>query len=234
MPLIATNFMFYVPAVPTGAPRNLAAAAVSSTSISFTWEAPSFELQNGIIRSYHINVTELETGQMWSYVTPGIDTLLILNSLHPFYQYNCSIAANTIALGPTAYTVIQTQSEGTLSLSLSPSPIISSMYYYPTAPSSVPQSVLVEAVNSTSAQVSWQPPPFEDSNGIISGYHVRVLGLNSDDNNVLPLVNATTLVVVGLHPFYAYRFSVAAMTVAIGPFSAAVTQKLPEGSKSTL
>ena len=106
-------FCTCIPAVPTGAPRNLAAAAVSSTSISFTWEAPSFELQNGIIRSYHINVTELETGQMRSYVTPGIDTLLILNSLHPFYRYNCSIAANTTGLGPITYTIIQTHPEGT-------------------------------------------------------------------------------------------------------------------------
>ena len=119
---LANYVVFHTPAVPTGSPRNLAAAAVSSTSISFTWEAPSFDLQNGIIRSYHINVTELETGQMRSYVTPGIDTLLILNFLHPFYRYNYSIAANTIALGPAAYTIIQTQSEGIvlrLSLSLS-------------------------------------------------------------------------------------------------------------------
>ena len=101
-----------------------------------------------------------------------------------------------------------------------------------TAPSSVPQSVTVEAVDSTSARVSWQPPPFEDRNGIISGYLVRVLGLNTPDNDVLPLVNATMLLVEGLHPFYAYRFSVAAETVATGPFSTAVTQKLPEGSKS--
>ena len=87
-------------------------------------------------------------------------------------------------------------------------------------------------MDSTSARVSWQPPPFEDRNGIISGYHVRVIGLNTPNNDVLPPVNATMLLVEGLHPFYAYRFSVAAVTVAIGPFSTAVTQKLPEGSKS--
>ena len=98
--------------VPTGAPRNIGAAAVSSTSISFTWEPPSFELQNGVIRSYHVNVTEIETGQMRSFVIPGIDTLLILNALHPFYRYNYSIAANTTALGPATYTVIQTLPEG--------------------------------------------------------------------------------------------------------------------------
>lgn len=100
------------------------------------------------------------------------------------------------------------------------------------APSSVPENIMVQAVNSMSVQVSWQPPPFEQRNGLIAGYHVRVLGLNTVDNYLLPLVNDTMLVVVDLHPFYAYRFSVAAQTVAIGPFSTAVTQKLPEGCES--
>ena len=100
-----------------------------------------------------------------------------------------------------------------------------------TAPSSVPGNIRVDIVSTVSVQVSWQPPPLEEQNGIITGYHIRVLGLNTDDNYVLPLVNDTSLVVESLHPFYAYRFSVAAQTVAIGPFSAAVTQKLPEGSK---
>ena len=86
-------------------------------------------------------------------------------------------------------------------------------------------------MNSTSVQVSWQPLPPEERNGIITGYNVRVLGLNTEDNYVLPLVNNTWLVVGDLHPFYAYRFSVAAQTVSLGPFSTAVTQKLPEGSK---
>ena len=99
------------------------------------------------------------------------------------------------------------------------------------APSSVPEDVIVAAVNSESVQLSWQPPPPEDRNGFIAGYHVRVVGINTPDNYLLPLVNGTSVVVESLHPFYAYRFSVAAQTVAIGPFSAAVIQKLPEGGK---
>ena len=90
---------------------------------------------------------------------------------------------------------------------------------------------MATAVSSESVQVSWQPPPLEDRNGLISGYLVRVLGINTRDNYLLPLVNDSSVVVESLHPFYAYRFSVAAQTVAIGPFSAAVTQKLPEGGK---
>ena len=121
-----------------------------------------------------------------------------------------------------------------LSLSLSLSLCHITIILLAIAPSSVPRSVTVVAVNSTSARVSWQPPPFEDRNGIITGYHIRVLGLNTPDNIALPPVNATMLLVEDLHPFYAYRFSVAAETVAIGPYSTAVTQKLPEGSKSAI
>ena len=90
---------------------------------------------------------------------------------------------------------------------------------------------MATAVSSGSVRVSWQPPPLEDRNGLITGYLVRVLGINTGDNYLLPLVNDSSVVVESLHPFYAYRFSVAAQTVAMGPFSAAVTQKLPEGGK---
>lgn len=77
-------------------------------------------------------------------------------------------------------------------------------------------------------QVSWKPPPPEHWNGIITGYVVRVIGLNSEDSFELPVVNDTRIVIEDLHPFYAYRFSVAAETVDLGPFST-VTLKLPEG-----
>lgn len=99
-----------------------------------------------------------------------------------------------------------------------------------TEPSDAPQSVAVGVVNATSVQISWQSPPPEHRNGIIAGYAVRMVGLHSGDNIDFPLTNGTEMVVEGLHPFYAYRFSVAAFTVGLGPFSNAVTQKLPESS----
>jgi hypothetical protein len=57
-----------------------------------------------------------------------------------------------------------------------------------------------------------------------------MVGLHSEDNEEFPLTNGTEMVVEDLRPFYAYRFSVAAFTVGLGPFSNAVTQKLPESS----
>ena len=78
--------------------------------------------------------------------------------------------------------------------------------------------------------VSWQPPPPEHRNGLITGYIVRVAKQNTEDGIYLPLTNDTEMVVNNLHPFYIYRYSVAAYTVAIGPFSAPMAQKLPESS----
>ena len=94
-----------------GAPQSFTAVAVSSSSISLTWAGPIPEEQNGIIQAYHINVTELETGEVLIFQTNGTATLMIINSLHPFYTYNCTVAAYTIGLGPSAYTEIRTFSE---------------------------------------------------------------------------------------------------------------------------
>ena len=110
-------------------------------------------------------------------------------------------------------------------------PIILSSYSYHTEPSDAPQSVAVRVLNHTSVLISWQPPLPEHRNGIIMGYAVRMIGLNSADNIEFPLTNDTEIVVEDLQPFYAYRFSVAAFTIGLGPFSTAITQKLPELSK---
>ena len=112
MIFILYPFPFTITA-PTGVPQNVAAVAVSSSSIRFTWAAPFPEEQNGIIRAYNITITERETEIILFYETEGTATLLIVNSLHPFYSYRCSIAAVTVALGPAAVVDVQTLPEGT-------------------------------------------------------------------------------------------------------------------------
>ena len=88
------------------------ADAASSTSITLSWQPPLSDLQNGIIRSYHISVEELETGNILTFVTSNVERLLVVNLLHPFYTYNCSIAAYTIGLGPSVFVSVQTLPEG--------------------------------------------------------------------------------------------------------------------------
>ena len=111
--------MFSPSIVPSGAPQNVVGTS-SSTSISIGWEPPRLELQNGIIRSYHVTVLELETNLLESFMTLASELHLTLLSRHPFYQYNCSVYAHTIGLGPAANLIIRTQQEGRCLINVSP------------------------------------------------------------------------------------------------------------------
>ena len=97
--------------VPTGEPLNVKASSINSTSIRIFWEPPRAEEQNGVITAYHITVLETETGALLTFTTTAMDNLLTVNSLHPFYNYNCSVAAYTIGLGPSSSVPVQTLPE---------------------------------------------------------------------------------------------------------------------------
>ena len=100
--------------MPTGAPQSLEAVAVSSSSIRITWIPPLEEQQNGVIRSYSINVTEIPTGNVRTFVAHGDERIKIVNQLHPYYMYGCAVAANTVGLGPAAFTQTLTFPAGEL------------------------------------------------------------------------------------------------------------------------
>ena len=112
----ATTFLLslveYV--VPTGAPQSLGAVAVSSSSIRITWIPPLEDQQNGVIRSYSINVTEIQTGTIKKFEAYGDESIKIVNQLHPYYLYECAVAANTVGLGPAAFTQTLTFPAGEL------------------------------------------------------------------------------------------------------------------------
>lgn len=99
-------------AVPTGVPQFLTVEAVSSSSIRITWAPPLEEEQNGVIRSYYINVTEVPTGYVREIVAHGDESIEIVNQLHPYYLYTCSVAAYTVDLGPAAFNQTLTDPAG--------------------------------------------------------------------------------------------------------------------------
>ena len=99
--------------MPGGAPQILQVTAVSSTSITLIWAPPLLDLQNGLLRAYNISVTEVETGNVYTFATVlGTDNLFVVNALHPFYNYNCTVSAFTISTGPAAFVQVITLSEG--------------------------------------------------------------------------------------------------------------------------
>ena len=65
------------------------------------WQPPPSEIQNGRVRLY-ISVFEVQTGTNYSYtLQPSEDPTLQVESLHPYYDYVCSVAAVTI--GPRGH-----------------------------------------------------------------------------------------------------------------------------------
>lgn len=77
---------------------NLRAVTVYSRRVYLNWNPPPIMLQNGVIREYYVNVTGVETRRVLQYTTAT--TEIEITSLHPFYTYNISVSAFTVALGP--------------------------------------------------------------------------------------------------------------------------------------
>ena len=88
---------------PGGPPESVGVQPLDSTSLVVSWEPPQLELRNGVIQRYTIRITELETGAVTTLYTE--ETTVNVTSLHPFYTYSCSVAAETTVLGPFSYPV---------------------------------------------------------------------------------------------------------------------------------
>ena len=68
------------------------------TTLTLTWDPPHIEEQNGIIREYLVNITEIETGETFLHSTQM--TCITVTGLHPFYVYESIVTAVTIGPGP--------------------------------------------------------------------------------------------------------------------------------------
>ena len=61
---------------------------------------------------FNIIITEVVTGSMMYFQEGGMDSILTVNSLHPYYTYQCSISAETIRPGPAANISVTTHQGG--------------------------------------------------------------------------------------------------------------------------
>ena len=201
---------------------------MSPRSIFLTWNPPLAILQNGVIREYHVNITEVETGYVLYYVIGS--TEIEITNLHPYYYYELSVSAYTIALGPfSEHYSIRTMEDGTLIIFI----LQNSLLLCSTVPSGPPQNVISESNSSRSIYVHWDPPPVEQHNGIITEYIVNITPINGEET--LQFYTAHLFLdVVGLLPHTTYECTVAAMTsVGAGLFSAISTvQTYEEGNKT--
>ena len=108
------------------------------------------------------------------------------------------------------------------------------LFFCYTVPSGYPQNIETRAVSSRMSTLSWDPPNYEDRNGVITGYVINVT--NTRRNETLQYTSNTTLTLSTLSPYTTYYCVVAARTsVGTGPFSTVITlQTLQDGNKSCL
>ena len=60
-----------------------------------SWRQPPIEERNGVIISYTIVLVELPTNTTLIYQREGNHTELLVQELHPYYEYRCSVVAAT-------------------------------------------------------------------------------------------------------------------------------------------
>ena len=92
--------IFLIHAAPSTAPLYISTADVMSTQLTLLWLPPENSERNGVVRSYLILLTSINTEISSSYNTSGNSTSLLIESLHPTYSYVIMVAAVTILQGP--------------------------------------------------------------------------------------------------------------------------------------
>ena len=81
-------------------------------------------------------------------------------------------------------------------------------------------SISSSGITSTSAVISWGPPPYEDQNGLIISYTISV-SVQETGESFTYTTSDTTYSFTALKPYRTYDISIAATTsIGTGPFTA--------------
>ncbi|XP_066560557.1 protein sidekick-2 isoform X2 [Amia ocellicauda] len=183
--------------VPTVAPGNVLAKAVNSTTIHFTWKAPSPQFINGINQGYKLLAWEPGQEEEVTVVTvrPNFqDTVHVgyITSLKKFTEYFTSVLCFT------------TPGDG-------PRSPPSGLRTHEDIPGAVGHLSFTEILD-TSLKVSWREP--HEKNGILTGYRISWEEYNRTNTRVTHYLPNVTLEyrVTGLTALTTYTIEVAAMT----------------------
>ncbi len=91
-------------------------------------------------------------------------------------------------------------------------------------PSAAPVGIAAKALGPSTVEVTWEPPPPQERNGVIIAYVITVF--EQETGGVTDFVkngSDSSIVVSHLHPYYNYRCSVSAATaIGTGPAAHAV------------
>ncbi|KAJ8344909.1 hypothetical protein SKAU_G00291020 [Synaphobranchus kaupii] len=182
--------------VPSGAPENVTAEAVSSTGILVSWGPVPEQEQNGHILGYKVLYKEKDSDSepQVHLVKGNLTQSVLLRSLRRYILYQIQVLAFTrIGDGePSSPPALERTQDDV------PGP---------------PVRLVFPDVHLTEVRVVWQPPV--DPNGIIVGYQIAYC-LNASDLKQFTTVevdsNSQQFTVTGLSPESAYIFRISART----------------------
>ncbi|XP_013926713.1 PREDICTED: receptor-type tyrosine-protein phosphatase delta isoform X2 [Thamnophis sirtalis] len=186
-----------------GQPLNFKAEPESETSILLSWTPP----RSDTISNYDLVYKDGEHGEEQR-ISIDPATSYHLQGLKPNSLYYFRLAARSPQGLGASTTEISART----------------MQSKPSAP---PQDISCNSPSSTSILVSWQPPPMEKQNGIITSYSIKYTGTDGEDDKpheILGITPDTThYLLEQLEKWTEYRISVAAHTdVGPGPESESV------------
>ena len=101
------------------------------------------------------------------------------------------------------------------------------------APSASPVGVSLSILSPYSLFISWEPPPNDARNGEILHYNVRVVAWIDTNSAALWTATELEMTLESLRPNFEYTISIAATTVAQGPYSPEISVTMPEARKLT-
>nr|XP_054365519.1 receptor-type tyrosine-protein phosphatase delta [Mirounga angustirostris] len=192
-----------------GQPLNFKAEPESETSILLSWTPP----RSDTIANYELVYKDGEHGEEQRItIEPG--TSYRLQGLKPNSLYYFRLAARS------------PQGLGASTAEIS----ARTMQSKPSAP---PQDISCTSPSSTSILVSWQPPPVEKQNGIITEYSIKYTSVDGEDDKpheILGIPSDTTKYLLEqLEKWTEYRITVTAHTdVGPGPESFSVLIRTDE------
>nr|XP_060505592.1 protein sidekick-1 isoform X3 [Panthera onca] len=138
---------------PSAPPKNIVASGRTNQSIMVQWQPPPETEHNGVLRGYILRyrLAGLPGEHQQQNITSPEVNYCLVTELIIWTQYEIQVAAyNGAGLGVFSRAVTEYTLQGV-----------------PTAP---PQNVQTDAVNSTTIQFLWNPPPQQFINGINQGY----------------------------------------------------------------
>ncbi|XP_014466304.3 protein sidekick-1 isoform X2 [Alligator mississippiensis] len=138
---------------PSAPPKNIVASGRTNQSIMVQWQPPPESEHNGVLHGYILRyrLAGLPGEYQYKNITSAEINYCLVKDLIIWTQYEIQVASyNGAGLGAFSRAVTEYTLQGV-----------------PTAP---PQNVQSEAVDSTTIQFQWTPPPQQFINGINQGY----------------------------------------------------------------